>query len=93
MQNIWEFKAETVFSMALDQDGTLIIGTGDEGNIYRLTGEGKESLLFARDESQITAIHRDEKNRVYMCTSNMGKVLVLNNHFERSGEYNPTFWA
>ncbi|MBN1350072.1 hypothetical protein JXJ21_11725 [candidate division KSB1 bacterium] len=87
VQNIWEFKSEIVYSLVLDSDGTLIIGTGDQGKIFRLTPEGKETLLFTRDESQVTALHRDRENRIYLCSSNMGRLAQLNSRFESTGSY------
>lgn len=87
VQNIWKFKSEAVYSMILDHDGTLVIGTGMKGNVYRLTSDGEEILLFSRDESQITALSRDKSNRIYLCSSNMGKLILLDNSYETSGTY------
>jgi len=86
-QNIWRLN-ETVYSIVLNQDASLLVGTGGvTGKLYHLDQNEAETLLLSLDEGQITALHRDNENHVFMCTSNMGKIFEISQNYKNEGSY------
>ncbi|MCI0514787.1 hypothetical protein L0128_16345 [candidate division KSB1 bacterium] len=86
-QNIWRLKEE-VYALSLNPDQTLLVGTGgNEGKLYRLNQDAEESLLLTVSDGQITALHQNAQHHVFLCTSNMGKVLEMSPLFETEGSY------
>ncbi len=55
-------------------DGTLVAATGNNGTLYRVDGEGKESVLFQPEEPLSRALHVDDEGRIYVGTSPKGRV-------------------
>src|SRR5947208_1229063 len=43
---IYETSAPFVWSVVPGRDGSLFIGTGNEGKVFRIDGQGKGSLFF-----------------------------------------------
>lgn len=84
---IWHL-GEAVYSIVLDEDGSLLVGTGgDNGKLYRLRQDLEETLLLDVDDAQITALYRGLTGNVFMCTANMGKIFEITNSFEQKGTY------
>jgi hypothetical protein len=75
-------KIETVFtsdqpeiwSVARGPDGSLYLGTGNRGRVYKLDPSGKSTLLWTADRPEIFAVSVDSKGVVYAGTSPNGKV-------------------
>jgi len=45
-----------VWSVATDRSGNAYVGTGNQGRVYRVTREGKSSLIWDSDEVAITSL-------------------------------------
>jgi hypothetical protein len=68
--------------------GDLFVATGNDGKIYRLTGDPYHPILVARaNAEQVTAITRDSKGRTLFATSNPGKVFRLGADLAGRGTY------
>lgn len=63
-----------IWSVAAAPDGTIFIGAGNEGMIYRLGLDGKTEELFSTDEVLTRAMAVDGEGRLYVGTSPNGKV-------------------
>src|SRR6185437_4632751 len=75
---VWEATDDWPFDLLVEQDGGLLVGTGKEGKLFRITGEPARATLLVRAEArQITALLRDSTGRVLAATSNPGKVFAL----------------
>ncbi len=86
-KNIWH-SGEVVYAVETSQNGTVLVGTGgDNGKLYRLNEEEQETLLKEIDDAQITALYRSSDNRIFMCTSNMGKLYEMRQTYEKEGSY------
>jgi len=68
-----------IWSVAQAPDGSLYLGTGHRGRLYRLDAAGKSSLVWTADESEIFAVAVDSKGVVYAGTSPDGKVYRIEN--------------
>src|SRR5579872_1821880 len=53
---VYETPAPFVWSMLAQPDGTLFIGTGNEGKVYRVDADGNGSVFFASGELEAHAL-------------------------------------
>lgn len=86
-ESIWNLN-EAVYSVMLDEDGSVLVGTGgNNGKLYRLNPDLEETLLLDVSDAQITALYRGREGHGFMCTANMGKLFEITNQFESRGTY------
>ncbi|MGE0446941.1 MAG: hypothetical protein AB7P99_17070, partial [Vicinamibacterales bacterium] len=85
---IWESADDLPYDLAFDSDGSLVLATGNEGKVYRLSGDPLQPTLIARvDARQITTMIRDRGGRVLFATSNPGRVIRLSPERASRGTY------
>src|SRR6266404_2083651 len=65
-----------IWSIVSDSDGTMYIGTGAPARVYRITPDGKATVIFQPKELQVQALALDPKQKglIYAATSPDGKV-------------------
>lgn len=74
-----------IWSVAKAPDGSLYLGTGHRGRLYKIDPAGKSSLVWTSDQSEIFAVTVDARGTVYAGTSPDGKVYRIENG--RAEEY------
>jgi YD repeat-containing protein len=75
---LWEATDDWPFDLLIETDGSVLVGTGKEGKIFRLSGDPARATLLARVPArQVTALVRDAAGRIIAATSNPGKVFSL----------------
>jgi sugar lactone lactonase YvrE len=75
---LWEATDDWPFDLLIETDGSVLVGTGKEGKIFRLSGDPARATLLARVPArQVTALVRDTAGRIIAATSNPGKVFSL----------------
>ncbi len=84
-----------IWSVAKAPDGSLYLGTGHRGRLYKVDTAGKSSLVWTSDQSEIFAVAVDARGVVYAGTSPDGKVYRIENgkateHFSPGARY---IWA
>ena len=85
---LWESRDDSPYDLTFDQNGALIMGTGDKGKIYRLEGDSARPTLLARASAQqVTAFRRDSRGQLYYATANPGKVFRLTSERATRGTY------
>ena len=85
---LWESRDDSPYDLTFDQNGALIVGTGNKGKLYRLEGEPLRPTLLARAAAQqVTAFHRDAGGRLYYATANPGKLFRLSPERAPRGTY------
>lgn len=85
---LWEAADDWPFDLLLDTDGSILVGTGKEGKIFRLAGDPARATLLARAPArQVTALIRDGGGRIIAATSNPGKVFSLGTTRAATGTY------
>jgi sugar lactone lactonase YvrE len=80
-------KIETVFSsdqpdiwsVAQAPDGSLYLGTGNRGRLYKVDASGQSTLVWSADQPEIFAVTVDTKGVVYAGSSPDGKVYRIEN--------------
>lgn len=63
-----------VWSTAIDAAGNVYLGTGHDGKLFRVSADGKGSLLFKASELDVTALAIAKDGAVFAATSPDGKV-------------------
>ncbi len=63
-----------IWSSAIDGQGTVYLGTGHDGKIYRVGSDGKGALLYDAAELDVTALAVGRDGALYAGTSPDGKV-------------------
>lgn len=85
---LWDSRDDSPYDLAFDQQGALIIGTGNKGKVYRLEGEPLRPTLIARASAQqVTAFFKDARGRLYYTTANPGKLFRLSVDRASRGTY------
>ena len=70
----FEPKTKYIWSLALDKQGRLFVGTGDRGEIYRVETSGTGAVFFKSDEAQIRAMQFDKSGNLIAGTDGTGLV-------------------
>jgi hypothetical protein len=63
-----------IWSIAADKDGTVYAATGAPARVYRITPDGKSTIIFEPKELQVQAISLGSDGAIYAATSPDGKV-------------------
>ena len=63
-----------IWDLALDKAGNLYVGTGDRGEIYKVTPKGDHSLYFKSDETHIRVLAFDSQGNLIAGTDGSGLV-------------------
>src|SRR6266481_654722 len=73
-RQIFDTEQAYVWSTAVDSGGNVYLGTGHDGKIFRVTHDGKGSLLYKTPELDVTALVVATDGAIYAATSPDGKV-------------------
>jgi hypothetical protein len=79
LDSIFASEQPEIWSIARGADGSLYLGTGHRGKVYRVDPQGKGTLLWTADQPEIFATAVDSKGVVYAGTSPDGKVYRIEN--------------
>ena len=66
-----------LWSLACDAQGNVYAAAGSPARVYKLTPEGKASIIFAPQELQVQALVVDNSGAIYAATSPDGKVYKI----------------
>jgi WD40 repeat protein len=66
-----------IWSIASDKDGTVYAATGAPARVYRVSPDGKGTIIFEPKELQVQAIALGNDGAVYAATSPDGKVYKI----------------
>ena len=76
------------YELLIEPGGTLLVATGTEGKIFRISGDPARATLLARAAArQVTALLREPSGRLIAATSNPGKLVALGADAARRGTY------
>ena len=85
---LWQPREDVPYDLAFEPGGTVLVATGNEGKIYRLSGDPMQPTLVARAlVQQVTTLLPDRSGRMLFATSNPGKVLRLSAARADTGTY------
>src|SRR5207245_2913718 len=78
---VYETAAPFLWSMVAQSDGTLFVGTGNEGKVFKIDPQGKGALFFDSAELEAHALALAPNGGLYVGTSPDGRIYRL----DRSG--------
>jgi hypothetical protein len=85
---VWDSGDDAPFDLIVEPAGSLLVGTGTEGKIFRISGEPARATLLARAGArQVTSLLREPSGRIVGATSNPGKLFALSSSAARRGTY------
>ena len=73
-QPYFDPKTKYIWNLALDSNGRLYIATGDNGEIYRVDGNGQGSVFFKSDEGHIRVLGFDPKGNLIAGSDGSGLI-------------------
>ena len=77
-ETVWESRDDTPYDMAFEGARDVLVGTGNKGKIYRLSGDPYRPALVTRaNAEQVTTLASDGNGRTIFATSNPGKIFRL----------------
>jgi hypothetical protein len=84
----WETGEDSPFDVLIEPNGSLLVGTGPEGKIFRVGGDPAKATLLSRATArQVTALMREPSGRIVGTTSNPGKLFALSASSAARGSY------
>jgi sugar lactone lactonase YvrE len=96
LDSIYDSEQPQVWAVARGNDGSLYLGTGHRGRVFRFEpGSRKSTLLWTSDQPEVFALAVDAKGVVYAASSPDGKIYRIENgkateYFADAGRY---VWA
>lgn len=69
--------ADYILALAVDAKDNLYVGTGNEGTLYKVTPDGKSSVLFSAKENAITALAVDAQGNILAGTGPRGLLYYI----------------
>lgn len=84
---VWSSNDITAFTVAVEDNGRALIGTGQKGRIYSATLGGKPSLQVQSNEAQTVRFVKLASGQMYAASSNLGKLFKLGNSTVATGSY------
>src|SRR5262245_62056700 len=66
-----------VWDIVEDKDGNLFVATGDEGKVYKVAPDGKTSVVFEGQESQVFCLALAPDGSVYAGTGPSGLIVHI----------------
>jgi len=83
---LWSSRDDLVYSLAFAKKGLLLAGTGNQGQIFAISGRGVYTELAKAEANQVTAF-APAPTGLYAATSNLGKIFLLSNVADSEGSY------
>jgi outer membrane protein assembly factor BamB len=92
----YETAAPFLWSIAGAADGTLFVGTGNEGKVYKVDPSGKGTLFFDAAELEVHALAPAPNGDLYVGTSPDGKIYKVDRNGSATTFFDPDdkyIWA
>ncbi len=86
-RRVWNSRDDVVYSLAFDQRGRLLAGTGNKGRVYAINADGGFTDLVKASATQVTSLAQAPNGGVYAATSNLGKIFTLAAAPDSDGTY------
>ncbi len=74
LDRVFDTEQPYIWSTAVDAAGNLYLGTGHDGKLFRVTADGRGSLLYKAAELDVTALAVAKDGALFAATSPDGKV-------------------
>ena len=82
-----ETTAPFLWAMAVAPDGSIYVGSGNEGKVFKIDGSGKAATFFDSTELEVHALALAPDGSLFAATSPEGRIYKI----DRSGKSTPFF--
>lgn len=72
-----DLKAMHIWDLAEDSQGNLFVATGDDGKLFKISPEGKVTLIHTSTDSQILSLAACADGSIYAGTGPSGKLIKI----------------
>jgi WD40 repeat protein len=86
-EELWTSREDLVYALAVNFDGRLLAGTGNNGALLEVDGRGVFAQLAKAGSAQITGVSRGANGKIFLCTANPGKVFAVGPEYQPEGTY------
>ena len=84
---IWVPRDDAPYDIAVEPDGSLLVGTGTRGKLFRLSGDPVTAVLVTRVPAQQATMLVRAADRTYVATANPGMLMSLSSTRATRGTY------
>ena len=82
------FRQNVLVLSMIDQDGTLLVGTGSDGLIYQINPAAEETIILAKVEpKQVMSLLAASGGRILLGLANTGSIAAMTSGFATDGNY------
>ena len=78
-----------IWSIAADRDGNVYVAAGSPARVYRITPDGKSTVIFEPQELQVQTLAVDPAGAIYAATNPDGKIYKLEHHASSGNQTKP----
>ena len=82
---LWSNSQDVVYSIALDANGRVLLGTGNKGGIFRIESPSMYTALLTLPAAQVTAFLSAPDGKLYAAAGNVGKLFEIGPGLEKEG--------
>ncbi|MBV8207670.1 MAG: hypothetical protein JO041_12820, partial [Acidobacteria bacterium] len=86
-RRLWSSGTDLVYALGFDSRGRLLAGTGNRGHVYSIGVDDSFTDLLTVSANQVTGFAKAPKGALYVASSNLGKVGLLEPSAEGDGSY------
>ncbi len=91
---IWSSPSSFVYSMILDKNNRLLVGTDDRSTVYEVSSDGEFTTLFRTDKTQVLSLLQGTNQDIYLGTGDTAMVYKIDLHTRGVGTLlSPTYDA
>ena len=84
-RRVWSHAQDLVYALASDNQGRMLAGTGNKGQIYRIESDLLYTALINATPTQVTGLCPGPDGVLYAATGNSGKVFQIGPGIEKEG--------
>ena len=82
------FRQQVIVNSLIEQNGSLLVGTGSEGMIYQVNPAAEETVVLAKvDSKEVTALLATNDGRVFMGLANAGDIAAMTSGVASDGTF------
>jgi hypothetical protein len=79
LETVFSSGQPAIWSAARGPDGSIYLGTGHRGRVYKVSASGTGTLVWSADQSEVFAVAVDSSGILYAASSPDGKVYRIEN--------------
>ncbi|MCI0620978.1 MAG: hypothetical protein L0387_04785 [Acidobacteria bacterium] len=87
--SVFDSDQALIWSAVVDNKGNVFVGTGHDGKVFKVDGNGSSSLFFDAAELDVLALALDADQTLYVATSPDGKIYKVTSEGKASVFFDP----